>query len=337
MTRSSSTSRPERVAEIDALRFGAALAVVFYHYHWAEFGFLGVHLFFLIPGFVIFWSASKSSPLKFCISRATRLYPSFWVCLTMTILVRAGTDEGLSTSASLANYTMFPQVLGRPLADNVYWTLLIEAKFYLFVLALLVSGLWERRQGALEFWTIVSIWALSPAAPRVVHYLALDSYSAYFIVGAYLYLIRNGERGLRLYIPLALATGVGVWQAIVNETGFTHDGSPYAQYSVLGWLIAVYGMFLLLAFRVWRLPSWRYWGAMGAMTYPLYLVHVKVAMGLAENWIPDAGREMQHLLSLGIALCLAALLAIAIELKGCRLLQRWLTSATDALTVRMEV
>ena len=67
-----------RVKEIDVLRGFASVAVMLYHFTWqyfAEFskngglnyfkyGNLGVELFFIISGFVIYWTAQKSNKIK---------------------------------------------------------------------------------------------------------------------------------------------------------------------------------------------------------------------------------------------------------------------------------
>ena len=91
---------------LDPLRFGAALGVAVFHlmfWSWAWpsigvppgfehfvaadvqfptdapftwFGWVGVEIFFVISGFVIANSASKSSATEFLFSRALRLYPA---------------------------------------------------------------------------------------------------------------------------------------------------------------------------------------------------------------------------------------------------------------------
>ena len=102
---------------LDPLRLGAALSVAVFHlmfWSWAWpsigvppgfehyvaadvqfpsaarftwFGWVGVEIFFVISGFVIANSASKSSAIEFLFSRALRLYPAVWVCSTATFIV----------------------------------------------------------------------------------------------------------------------------------------------------------------------------------------------------------------------------------------------------------
>src|SRR5689334_10477770 len=102
---------------LDPLRFGAALVVAVFHllfWSWAWssisappgfdhyvaadvqfpsaapftwFGWVGVEIFFVISGFVIANSASKSSPIEFLLGRALRLYPAVWIASTLSLLI----------------------------------------------------------------------------------------------------------------------------------------------------------------------------------------------------------------------------------------------------------
>src|SRR5690606_4760472 len=90
-----------RFAILDLLRFIAAIAVMFYHYLYtarvesvyplasrlALHGYLGVELFFIISGFVVVWSAQGRSALRFAKARIVRLYPEYWVALSVSVLV----------------------------------------------------------------------------------------------------------------------------------------------------------------------------------------------------------------------------------------------------------
>src|SRR5690606_6778553 len=94
-------ARPKtaRLGELDALRGLAALAVVAFHYttsyaqqvgHLQPLGFgftpgnYGVHLFFLISGYVIFMTLEHTRDgMDFVVSRFSRLYPAYWFCIAV--------------------------------------------------------------------------------------------------------------------------------------------------------------------------------------------------------------------------------------------------------------
>ena len=92
-----------RIAELDALRGIAVLSVILYHYtsryndlyqHKSTYllnftlGRLGVQLFFIISGFVIFMTLERCSNIKqFIIKRMSRLYPAYIVSVTLTFTI----------------------------------------------------------------------------------------------------------------------------------------------------------------------------------------------------------------------------------------------------------
>ena len=87
-----------RIEFVDSFRGIAALLVVMYHYIYryeysysegdvVDLYFLsyGVHLFFIISGFVIFFSIhNEKSAFNFLRKRFFRLYPTYWACVFVT-------------------------------------------------------------------------------------------------------------------------------------------------------------------------------------------------------------------------------------------------------------
>ena len=281
----------QRIPELDLLRFLAAISVVIYHYGHAsdlggvskvtEFGFLGVQLFFMISGFVILWTAMNKSALEFIISRVSRLYPTFWVCvgLTAITLYAIGTPVGLHQM--LANLTMIPGPLGQIRIDDVYWTLVIEIKFYALILFLIIGRQLTHIRRWLCGWLAVSLLAV--ALPRL-HVFVLEQFSVYFIGGCYLYLIRTRFMRLDL-LALALCAGLSIYNAIGMQADFTHD--PSVRASVWTGLIVLgeYAVFLAVALRHLKVPSLPAWGWFGAMTYPLYLIHAGTVENLGKHYL----------------------------------------------------
>ena len=89
-----------RIKELDAMRGIAALSVVLFHFTFGfnhndtntffHKGYLGVQLFFIISGFVIFMTFEKTQNIKvFLLGRFTRLYPAYWfACILSFILLK---------------------------------------------------------------------------------------------------------------------------------------------------------------------------------------------------------------------------------------------------------
>ena len=111
-----------------------------YHYDgrfpgWLEAGRYGVHVFFVISGLVIALTLVRcKTALEFAGRRFARIYPAFLFAVTLALVMTAvlGPPFGpRGLSDYLANLTLAAPHLGRPWIDGSYWTLLVEAKFYL--------------------------------------------------------------------------------------------------------------------------------------------------------------------------------------------------------------
>src|SRR3954469_20914606 len=181
-----------RLAVLDGLRLCAALGGGAYHYTafdsggrraWGNhpagefpplsrvtsYGCLGVELFFLISGFVICMSCWGKDLGAFFRSRVTRLFPAYWVAVAITFVVSriwwAQYHRTPVTDAAL-NLTMLQEPLGAAAVDGVYWTLWVEASFYLLFAAVVWRGLTLRRVTAFCYlWLIVSVIAVPAKLP----------------------------------------------------------------------------------------------------------------------------------------------------------------------------
>src|SRR6267378_8118287 len=91
----------------------AACAVMLFHYTfrgpqdhaWAvsfpffgqifKYGYLGVDVFFILSGFVILLTAYDKDAIAFTVARIVRLYPAYWICVTLTAvaIVLTGTNH----------------------------------------------------------------------------------------------------------------------------------------------------------------------------------------------------------------------------------------------------
>ena len=140
-----------RFQELDALRGIAALIVVLFHFTMdreaANLGFkigiTGVDLFFIISGFVIYMSLTKVKTSKdFIINRVSRLYPTYWVCVTIATLVALPLVntvyqyDKIPLSQYVANMTMFQHYFKIRNIDGPYWTMIVEMVFYIGILLL---------------------------------------------------------------------------------------------------------------------------------------------------------------------------------------------------------
>jgi peptidoglycan/LPS O-acetylase OafA/YrhL len=292
--------RSQRVAELDLLRLIAASAVVVYHYTYtpliegqlspatfnglqllSRYGYLGVDLFFMISGFVILWSAEGKTPSQFVRSRFLRLYPMFWIGLAITLLTLLIADraDGLTLGDVAANVTMLPRYLGSPLLDSVYWTLAVEFKFYVCIfLALLV-----RQMQNIEWWIYAWLAALMIGASvrsQILDWLTIAPYGFFFVGGAICYLIR--KRGLSWFriLALLLCAEASMQAAALDTTGFTTSILPADPRHIEACVAVFYAVLFMISVNMVRLPDSNWVYSLGALTYPLYLLHNQIGKAL---------------------------------------------------------
>lgn len=316
------TTTKARLREIDVLRFLAALSVMLYHYTyrgWSEdalsdvafpelsmftmYGFMGVNLFFIVSGFVILLSSQGRSPYQFVVSRFTRLYPTYWAAIAFSVLAIATLSDGrfsFTWTEVLANMTMIQRYLGSEHLEGVYWTLLVELKFYFWIFVLMVSGLLHRIRIFLFAWFLVSaIYLLGFHSPLIFH-AAIPKWSGYFISGAAFYLAyRDGWA--RDNVALLVCGG-----SLVIANLFLLAPSPRFFWIQVGIVSTFYLAFVLIVRRSFSTAFGVGASTLGALTYPLYLIHESFGYMLFN--LTD------EYLNRWVALCAVSAAALAVAL-----------------------
>lgn len=295
-----------RLVEIDVLRFLAAAVVALYHwtyrpvsasgvpsetaFGWLQqvscYGYLGVDLFFLISGFVIFWSANNRSGLSFLASRISRLYPTFWICVLLTCLAvwltrHPGID--LSLKSVVLNLTMIPEILGQSTIDRVYWTLVVELKFYFWVLMALFFLPRRHFELALYVWLAVTALTLmltalgwGGRAASVLRSASIYPFAPLFIAGALNYMIWRDGPHIKRYIALAFCLAFALIGTVNQTSEFMVGVTKPMVLVAVGLTCMSFALVLSVALGLWRLPVSPVWVGLGALTYPLYLLHNQI-------------------------------------------------------------
>jgi len=309
----------DRLYEIDLLRITAALAVVFYHYTFSgyaghltrvafpalstvtRYGYLGVDMFFVISGFVVLLSAWGRRPHEFVISRIVRLYPAYWVAVTVTAIVAVTLSRGLFTVSPAqyaANMTMLNPLPNLANVDVVYWSLWAEIRFYLLVFVLAWIGITRARVVTLLWlWlaatAVIEAHVLPAGLAGQADLIVQSQWSHYFIAGMALCLIYRTGFSRQLGAILVVAYGNAIYQAI----NFAHRVSArYHQALHLPVVIAVITVIfivaVLIALRVTRRLGRPWFAVAGALTYPLYLLHAyngfvlfNIFGGVLNRWV----------------------------------------------------
>ncbi|MGE9782807.1 acyltransferase family protein [Janibacter sp. G368] len=345
----------KRLDVLDYLRFLAAAVVLAFHYtfnginngkiasiddYWpiaavTRYGYLGVELFFLISGFVIFNSARNKTARQFAVGRAVRLYPAFWVAVLLTALVTvvAGDASGLSVDLQqvLVNLTMMPSALGIAPVDGVYWTLLVELKFYALVF-LLILARQGARLGRLVPWWALGMLAIAVLAPDLSDLPYLGGYFPLFASGALIAETRtSGPSSLRVAGLLASATTASLYASQSVQGMEAAKGVAYSQVAVVALVLLFHLALLSMCWR--RAASVRLPWALtfGALTYPLYLIHAHVGYMLLSHLATASNRLWVYPLVVTGVLGVAYLINVLVERRP----KRWWFSAFDRTLGRL--
>lgn len=331
-----------RLVELDALRGIAAMAVVAYHYttHYANqighltrlrFGFpagnYGVHLFFLISGFVIFMTLERTrNATDFVVSRFSRLYPAYWMALLVTaaVVYTIGMPEQrLPAWDLLLNLTMLQQILGAEHLDGSYWTLQVELFFYAQMLFWFMVGGLKRIHWVVAAWLVLAVLYREVELHHLhFSYLAREvlilRHIPFFALGILFYRLRTqpGERllnwamvGLCLVAIAIIHPPVYLLAAVVCCALFT----------------------LFINDRLRKLQG-GFFVYLGAISYPLYLLHQAIGFAvinrLEHAGVPSIGAV---LLATVLVMALATGLAYWVE----RPAMRWLRTRWHQRKLRM--
>ena len=309
---------PPRIQYLDGLRGVAIILVIFFHAYarWPDVipfgdrfstfpvfatGWLGVHLFFMISGYVIYMTLDKSqSAVNFFARRWLRLFPAMLVCSLIIYFTApfflerpAGTPSlrDLVPGLSFIEPIWWRKLLGPPQGqlEGAFWSLYVEMKFYL------LAGFFYFVFGEKKMiWMLCIVFLSSVIMPvignsfpdldlslaRQILFIFSAKHFGWFAAGTLFYLYTKEHRTHSLILAIA----IGMVSALALNQG------P---------MVAVASIVIVLLFTASILSK----GLQSALTnpfllmlgfasYPLYLLHENmmvaliVKTGIFAAWIP---------------------------------------------------
>ncbi len=321
-----------RLHEVDLLRILAAVSVMAYHYLFsayagglselrfphvdvvARYGYLGVDLFFTISGFVVLLSAWDRSPRSFLVSRAVRLYPAYWIAVTLTTIVSVGFSQGrfpVSLPQYLANLTMFNSLPNIENVDVVYWTLWAELRFYAMILVLTWIGITARRVTNFCWaWLAATFVFQAGLLPHATDLILNTQFAHYFIAGMALCLIHRYGATPQTIAIVAISLGNAIYRGIgfADRVGIRYHTELHRPV-VVAVIVAIFAIMLAVALRLTHRLGRPWFAVLGALTYPLYLVHAHIGFIIFER----LGDQVNHVLLVAATMLLMTGVAAALH------------------------
>lgn len=315
---------PNRLEELDSLRGIAALIVVVFHYtmhqtgpgHPLQLGSTGVDLFFIISGFVIFMSLSNVKTAKeFIINRVSRLYPTYWTCVTCTFLLNRACTTGseqyprATVLEYAANMTMFQHFFRVRDLDDPYWTMIVEMLFYIGMVILFKKNLLRYIVpiGFMLLPVTLMLHALKEyyVVDKLLDGLIIIRYIPLFFAGILFYKIKGNEKPVwRLY-------GIVLCCLIAQVLLFKHINREWImnqmQYALT--LVLYFTLFVLFVQNRLKFIVTKPTLFIGKVSFSLYLIHQFVSL---EIVIPFLTKQLQinyWIASFGI--CLPLMIGVA--------------------------
>ena len=309
-----------RIDLLDVFRFIAIFLVIFFHYFSAfarpgievphsspysefilfKYGYLGVELFFMISGFVIFLTLENCRSIKsFFIKRIIRLFPAMLVCSVFTYIAVSLIDhdmrfpglhrplESFLPSLTFTDTFIWEPILGKKVGyiDGAYWSLAVEVKFYILSACLYFID----KKNFLRNWLLLSLFSVGTQIiliqdpfgfrairaisffSQAVNFLLFPKYITFFTLGIFFY-----KKFMRQAISPLLMMGITV--LFMMQLFFVElVKNDWIEKSFILSFAAIFILFVYK--REWLQPvSNKMFAGVGLASYSLYLIHQSVGI-----------------------------------------------------------
>ena len=278
----------KKIESITAIRGVAVLMVAICHFfsvtglnlttslldpYLNNLGHMGVHLFFIVSGFVLPYSMYKSgysfsSLPRFLLRRVVRIEPPYLISIVLVLVCMLAKHlYGLQVNYEggvigvLSQVFYLNGILKLPWVNVVYWSLALEFQFYLLI-GLIFVALKDKRNYvlALLLSLIATLRLLDQTAVWILGYLP------FFMIGM----------GLCCYRLKKLNLGAFLLVLIISTVLLNY---PYGLAENIDTLLTISIFMLLYFMENLGFPSWILF--VGKISYSIYLVHNILVAGLA--------------------------------------------------------
>ena len=260
----------------NALSNGHRFANLFEAFH--NYGNYGVHVFFVISGFIIPFSLFKgkygvNDYHRFLYKRFLRLHPPYLAALVLTLVIMYFSykirhipfpENATSVLQSLI-------YLHTPGDNPVFWTLLVEAQYYLFIG---IFYLLLMKNSKIAYFIVMPILLI--LSKSINQYFSLQLYFVFFFIGNVGYMIytKNGSRKMNFIALICL---------LIFTACF---------YEIPAFISSLFTISFILLINM---PVNKAFKFVGTISYSVYLIHfpigtklinlIKPRINLSYSWL----------------------------------------------------
>ena len=304
--------KTKRIYQIDLFRFIAAFGIMLVHYlyrgyradnltdlsftelgDWMKYFFVFIDLFFIISGFVIALSIKGKSLSEYLRSRVLRIFSVYWICVLITYLVIVffGAPRFHATLVQfLANLTLMHDLLNIESIDGVYWTMVVEVKFYLLSVLYLASKKYRdiKIEHCAYLWLALSILYVFFKSSSIMYFanvFLIFEWAPAFIAGMLLAKIYKTKR-INTIDTISLLTCVGLsmyHRLIYIQKAMVHFNTEASIPMVLFLIFLMYLIVFLVVQNKLKFLNKPFFLYLGILTYPLYLLHQYIGYIIFNN------------------------------------------------------
>lgn len=287
-----------RIKTLDIMRFIAALNVMLYHYlyrgiqtgrveemdlqssHFFKYGYLGVNLFFIISGFVIFLSLKNNNNyLTFIKNRIIRLFPTYLISITITLSMFLIFLENIpfDNKTIITNFFMINWIFNLPSIDGVYWSLHIEWVFYILMTGfLLISKKIKIINCVYSWFIIIIILKLMKLfdfyVPGEISFLLMEKYGLLFIAGIFFYKNYISGFNIKDFLILLMCFILSSYDLINQSRILEIDLKSTSSDIILITINLSFFLYFFFLSYIEKLNKFSF-AKLGMVSYPMYLIH----------------------------------------------------------------
>lgn len=245
-----------------------------------QYGKFGVEIFFVISGFIIPYSLYRgkyqlSDYFTFLYKRLLRLQPPYLLALftTLVIMYFSYKTRHVAFPENIASITRSLVYLHFPPDNPVFWTLAVEAQYYIFIglfYSLLV------KYPPIAYFIVIPVF-LFIGQTTLVDSFSLLHYFVFFFIGNTAFLVYS-ELGKKVVNFIAL---------------FLLLLFSYFHYELPAFICSTFALVFILLYRK---KIWSPFKFIGTISYSIYLIHFPIGIKLINLLKPKINPSFGWLL-----------------------------------------